>query len=983
MKKLFLSLLVFSSFFAFGQTIHPHYEDGHLYLKIKEDAIDFRGLDGIASAAAFRQMLGEEINLAGVMSFERMFAATKHPGLDNIFRIRIADPAGADAAVRILSGNPNVAYAEKVPLKKFFYVPNDTLYNNSNQWNLFKINAALAWNYVIPSAQSVIAVIDEGIDIFHPDLAANIWQNSFEIPNDGIDNDGNFYIDDLNSWDFGDGDNSVTPLDSTWNHGTHVAGVAAAVSDNTTGIASIGFNCRIMAVKGSSSNVFMSNGYEAIAYAAENGADVINLSWGGPAYSFTEESVINFAVALNVVVVAASGNSGTDQVNYPAGYNRVISVASTGQNDVRAFSSNYGPSIDLCAPGINILSTVTGGGYGLKTGTSMAAPLVAGLAGLMRSYHPEISVQDLENCLKNTADNVDFMNPNFFGLLGAGRINAFNAMSCVAASRFRFDVWVEELSVPDVWSCNPVISPMVKIKNHGTDTLTQFEYHYRFDQGPFISGIWTGSAGYDSVLYLQLPIQSFGSGEHTFTFYTSWPNQQVDWNLYNDTLNTRFSILPAGLNPPFHESFEDTSSTRGLWSFLNPDGSKGWQFDNLSVSGMNRGLAWINLFNYSATGEKDGLLTPPLNLYGLDSAWISFNYASRTNYFNSSIDTLKIFVSQDCGATYLQPIFIIPLDANFSTSNDTSNTFFRANTNDQWCDSLLSTSCFKLDLTPFIGQQNLIVKIEMTNMGGNNFYLDDFQFNGTQVTGSAPQPQISLSQSQACQGEVITMSASSVPPASSWRWVVPGALPDTVFGQIACFQFPATGLYSVELSAFNQAGSGVATLSNSVLVNALPLAEIISDSNIVCLGDSLMLSAPGVGTFTWFSDGILSSDNGSSVFLLGVNPGNYSVSLLAVSPEGCSVNTEQDFIVTSCLGLLDVESQKMWAAYYDQNSKGIHFSRESIEDGVIDLFSISGQKIINVIVPKGSLSTFVNTDTWAPGIYFLRYNSSTLKIAVY
>ena len=983
MKKFLLFILICASSALFGQNAHPHYEDGKLYLKVRESVINFRGFDAAQSASALRNLLDKELNMAGVIRFQRMFPKMRNSGLDNIFRIEISNPARADEAVRILSANANVEYAEKVPLKKYFFVPDDTLYSNTNQWNLFKINAALAWNYVSPGTSATVAVIDEGIDITHPDLQANIWHNNLEIPNNGIDDDGNFFVDDFDSWDFGDDDITVTPLDSTWNHGTHVAGIASAVSNNVTGIASIGYNCKVMAVKGSSSNVVMTNGYEAIAYAAENGADVINLSWGGPASSITEEMVVLFANALNVVLVAASGNSGTDQVNYPAGYHSVISVASTGTNDVRVFSSNYGPTIDLCAPGINILSTITGGGYGLKTGTSMAAPLVAGLACLMRSYHPSVSVADLENCLKSSADNIDFMNPNFTGMLGAGRINAFNAMSCVVSSRFGLDVWVESLQEPAVWVCDPVVMPKIRVRNHGTDTLTGFEYHYRFDQGPLQSASWSGSAVYDSILFISLPTQSLGSGSHSLTFYTSWPNQQVDWNLFNDTLHATFNILPAGINAPFHETFNDTSDTRHLWSIDNPDGGIGWKFRNQLIGSQNSGLAWINLFNYSAIGEKDALLSPPLNLYGLDSAWVSFNYASRVNYRSTGFDTLRVFVSQDCGSSFLPAIAVIPLDSNMATSADTTNTFFKANQNAQWCDSLLSMGCYKIDLGSFIGQQNISIRLEITNQAGNNFFLDDFRFEGIETPGAVPQPQFVLSQTQICQGEVVTMSATSVPPASSWQWVVQGAEPDTVIGQMACFLFPAAGTYAVQLTAGNQSGQATTTQTSAVTVSALPSVQIVSDSNIVCLGDSLLLSVNGSASYTWQSDGTLSSLTGSAVHMLGVSPGNFTVTLNAVNAQGCSASSVTDFVVTSCLGIEESKAALRWNAYYDAYSNGIRLNFENATGGTVELFSLAGQRLIANSAPSGKSQVFIPVAGLSKGVYIIRHAGQSMKLLVF
>jgi hypothetical protein len=613
----------------------------------------------------------------------------------------------------------------------------------------------------------------------------------------------------------------------------------------------------------------------------------------------------------------------------------------------------------------------------------MAAPMVAGLAGLMRSYHPGISARDLENCIKSTADNIDFMNPNLFGRLGAGRINAFNAMSCVVSSRYQYDVWVEGLENPASWTCNPQVNPIIRIRNHGTDTLTEFRYHYRIDQGPYQSALWNGSAVYDSIFMLTLPPQALGSGRHTIDFYVSWPNGVIDWNLFNDTIQASFEVLAAGLNAPFHESFDDTSATRNLWSINNPDQAIGWQIKNQLIGSQNTGLAWINLFNYSSIGEKDAIISPPLNLDGLDSAWVSFNYASRVNWRSNGFDTLRVFLSNDCGQNFFGPVSVLALDSMMATSSDTSNTFFRANTQNDWCDSLLSAGCFNINLSQYTGQQSLSVMIEITNRAGNNFYLDDFRFNGISGSVGIPQPQITLDQNLVCAGGVISMSGTSAPAASSWQWVVQGASPDTVIGQNAIFRFDSPGTYSVQLKASNTSGTGTATLNAAISVSPLPSVQIISDSNIVCLGDSLQLSVNGAAAYTWQSDGQLSGNNGSTVFLLGVSPGEYTVTLNAVTGQGCSAQSSSVYTVTSCLGLEDRFAAAGWRAWYDAGEENIMIEKSSQLSGMFQIYSVSGQKLMHGIAPEYAERVLIPVSQLAKGLYIIRFSDAAYKVMVY
>ncbi|MEM7035838.1 MAG: S8 family serine peptidase, partial [Bacteroidota bacterium] len=274
----------------------------------------------------------------------------------------------------------------------------------------------------------------------HQDLAPSIWINPGETPGNLIDDDGNGYVDDVNGFDVADNDNDPNPplgaaTNSVYTHGTHCAGIAGAATDNSTGIASIGFGVKLIGVKcnfDATPGPTLPAAYDGVTYAIAAQPEIMSLSWGGPAYSATNQILIDLAYANNIVVVAAAGNSNVNTPMYPASYNHVISVAATDASDVKASFSNFGPTIDVSAPGVAILSTLAGSNssYGNLSGTSMACPLVAGLAGLMKSANPNLTVDQVDSCLKATADNIDAQNPGFVGQLGAGRINAFLAVSC-------------------------------------------------------------------------------------------------------------------------------------------------------------------------------------------------------------------------------------------------------------------------------------------------------------------------------------------------------------------------------------------------------------------------------------------------------------------------------------------------------------------------------------------------------------------------
>lgn len=368
---------------------------------------------------------------------------SKHILLSSVYELILEkDENNINLYVKILSQLKELEYVEQVPKYKFFFTPNDPQY--SSQWNLAKIQADLAWNLGQGCTQVKIAVTDDGFLMNHEDLVNQWYVNTGEINGNGIDDDGNGYIDDWRGWDAANNDNdpsATAPTNSYFTHGTHVAGIIAAQTHNSLGIASIGYNCKMIPVKiGHSSNSSLTGALQGLDYAINaSGCDVINMSWGGGGWSATYQTMFDIAKSKGIICVAAAGNSNADvslspigTPMYPAAYNHVISVAASASNDARASFSNYGNTIDVTAPGVNILSCLAGAtnSYGSMSGTSMASPLVAGLCALMKCYNP-MPVDSIESCLKRTCDNINTQNPSYIGKLGAGRINAFQALQCL------------------------------------------------------------------------------------------------------------------------------------------------------------------------------------------------------------------------------------------------------------------------------------------------------------------------------------------------------------------------------------------------------------------------------------------------------------------------------------------------------------------------------------------------------------------------
>ncbi len=364
------------------------------------------------------------------VSSKKAFQSLREQGLDRIYVVDIPDNTRSETLKKIQSLK-GIEYLELVPEYKLFYTPND--YNGTVMWNLNKISATQAWDIEKGGKGIVVALVDDGMDTSHPDLQPALWHNINEIKGNAIDDDGNGFVDDFFGWDVADNDNipHVTPANNL-THGTHCAGTIGARTDNGTGISGIGFNVKIMPVKcGRNGQGTIYNAYSGVEYAIENKARVISMSWGGYGYSRTFQTLFDVAHSNNIVCVAAAANDNTDAKAYPAAYNHVIAVGNTDNNDAKHWSSNYGTWVDVMAPGSNIYSTLPGNTYGYKTGTSMACPLVAGLCALMISKNPYISNDDVESCLKSACDNINNQNTGYISKIGAGRINAYNALKCV------------------------------------------------------------------------------------------------------------------------------------------------------------------------------------------------------------------------------------------------------------------------------------------------------------------------------------------------------------------------------------------------------------------------------------------------------------------------------------------------------------------------------------------------------------------------
>jgi subtilisin family serine protease len=490
-----------------------------------------------------------------------------------------------------LSKSDLVEWAEPHYLYQLAYTPNDP--NHASQYAISKIQSEAAWDINKGDSSIIIAIDDTGVDWDHPDLAANIWVN--DDPVNGIDSDGNGYIDDINGWDFGGltGTPDNDPKEDRPDHGTHVAGISSAVTDNGVGVSSIGFNCTIMPVKTSQDNIrndfgqaLIAYGYEGIVYAADNGAHVINCSWGGFNYSIAAKAAIDYAISQGTLVVGAAGNNGISTVIYPAAYPGVLSVGSTTSSDTRSSFSNYGMFLDVLAPGSSIYNTWQNDTYATLSGTSMASPLAAGLAGLVFSQFPSYTPLQVAEQIRVNADNIDAQNSGFSGLLGSGRINAFKALSNAISKSVRMvnHIFIDEGDGDGIFEPGENVSIEMNFVNYlnATSGLTisieTTNGHVTINNSSFSAGA-----------VAMLDEFNNSSNKFSFTLSPSVPfNTDINFKInYTDGAYEDFQWISIRANPTY-----STQSGNNITLTLTSKGALG--FDDYSSNTRGEGFKFID-----------------------------------------------------------------------------------------------------------------------------------------------------------------------------------------------------------------------------------------------------------------------------------------------------------------------------------------------------------------------------------------------------
>lgn len=1166
-----------------AQNVHYDYQDGLVVFQLKESAKIINTRSNHTRVVDYKNLtLFNTLSNFVIVEVLRLHPDIKDEKLRRTYQIQLQDIYQVDALISQLKKQPEVEYAELKELHRKFLTPNDLGANatntsgtspTTNQWSLHKIMAQQAWDIGTGDANVVVAVTDDAFRMDHVDLV-----NKYVSPYDAVTQ----------------GTNPAPCGSNNGNHGTHVGGTVGAQTNNGIGVASIGFNVSVMPIKIGNCNNQLTHGYEGITYAANNGAHVVNMSWGGGGFSNYGQNVCNFAWNAGTILVAAAGNNNASTVFYPAGYNNVIAVASTTPTDAKSSFSQYGTWINISAPGSNIRSTyaTSSTAYSSISGTSMASPHVAGLLGLMRSVAPNATNSDLISCLYSGADNISAQNPNFNNQLGVGRINAYNSMVCAAQFAAEHDAAITQIVNPgstictgtfspivtlrnfgsqsltscvinynwgganqnfnwtgnlatgntinvtlpqatipngnytftsfttlpngivdqnptndasetailvdnngqlvtlnvitDCWgsetswqvvnddnnqvvatggpyadgqplgsnihsfclptgcytfsifdtygdgmngsqwqtctvngnyfmnyengtqifqmtaananfgssavhpfciipqdifddagitalispsliTCSANVSPVVRLRNFGLNTLTSTTITYSINGGTAQQFIWTGSLPSGQTIDVTLPAISAIDGIANFSASTSLPNGQVDDNPANDNLIASFAVNAAAASLPFEESFETNVLANGIWKIQNPDNDITWA--PATVGGITPGnqAMKMDFFNYAQAGQRDGLISPKIDLNGYVSAEMTFHHAYR-RFNQSATDSLIIYVSTNCGSTWTRVFEIAETgQGTFATQTTNGNPFTPAQAAD-WCFQPISStvsgaSCYEIDLTPFVGQE-IIVMFESFNAGtlGNNLYLDNINIDGVPGQG-LPTANFSANNTSICAGQTIQFNNQSTANVISYSWSFPGGTPNTSTLPSPSITYNNSGTYNAALTVTNSNGNSTSNQNNYIVVNATPSTPtILQNGNVLSV--ALMIGE----TASWYLNGSLI---GSGASITIDTPGNYTVEV--VNQFGCRATSNMFDVLSTPDAILNT------IVIYPNPSDGLFtISLQKVELINLQVLDLQGRLVLeqNNI---NSLEHSLDLSQLSKGSYMLIINNEKMN----
>lgn len=823
-KVLGIIIIILIHYTGYTQTVYEEFTDGKIYVKFSKESlkgISKENPDNISlTKLDMLERFSEKYGITKV--YKPFHQANDDDNLPCILKIEFTQKHLITNFIEDLNTLKGVEYAEKVRLNKTHVVPNDPLFATANgSTHLNQINAQDAWDVFHGSSNITVAIIDNSVMSNHADLVGNTYTNTAEangLP--GVDDDGNGYIDDINGYDVADMDGNTNPTNMGQDHGTHCAGIAGANNNNALGVASIGWNIKIIPVKCSHNNTFstiVDYGYEGIIYAVKAKAKIISCSWGNSGgFSQTEQYVIDYAWNRGCLIFASAGNINSTTPNYPGAYNHVYCVASVESNDVKSTISNYGTWVDISAPGSNILSTTpytSSPNYLSYSGTSMSTPLVSGLAALMLSKSPNMTRSDVLHCISSTAANIYTLagNSAFItgNLLGAGRLDAAAAMSCAAT-------YSALPPVANFYAFLPSTCPNTPVSFTDSSLYQPTSWNWVFQGGTPA----TSTLSNPSVLW-SVP------GTYSVSLTVT--------NLNGTSAKTKLSYITvsAPSSPVFSEGFEGTQFLPAGWQSNNIwNDNLYWQrATGVGGFGNSSACAVFDNYNMNAPGEHDEMRSPKFDFSNVASVRLRFDVA-HARYSAFSVDTLEVKMSTDCGISWTS----IYLKSGSTLATAPDQFFFFTPNSGQWRRDSIDISL------QAAGQGNVMFSFINKGGYGQAIYIDNINL-------AFPTPTLSIANTNSiCENPAYTFSNTSL-AAANYTWTFQGGLPSSSTASNPVVSYTTPGTYTLNLTGIN----GTVTSSVIQTITVLPFPTISSLTGSFCSQTTYTLNGSGASSYTWSS----------------------------------------------------------------------------------------------------------------------------------
>jgi PKD repeat protein len=883
-------------------------------------------------------------------------------------------------------------YNHKVELRAT--VPNDASF--TNQYSLRNtgqnggtagadIDATLAWDITTGGLTTlgdtiVVAVIDGGFQLNHPDLTQNIFRNWGEIAGNNIDDDGNGYVDDINGWDAFGNDGGI----ASDQHGTHVSGIIGARGNNGIGVSGVNWAAKVMTIAGSSGNeatVVSAYGYAAKMRRLYNqtnglkGAYVVStnssfgVDLGDPGDYPIWCAFYDTLGAVGILSAGATANANYNvdtQGDIPTACvsNFLVTVTNTTNTDAKNGSCGYGlTTIDLGSPGTNTYSTVTNSGYQNLTGTSMATPHVAGSIGLMYAAAcPELVAESKVNpgvvatlmkqyLLDGTDPIASMANITVTG----GRLNVYNALLNV-----------------QTYPCNPNSPPtaafaagsasgcaplVVSFNNNSSFNADTYQWY-------FPGGVPSQSTDEDPVV----TYNSLGQYNVKLIAYNSFGSDTIELINYVD-VNTNGTVTV------YTEDFDGASLNAIGWSTVNPDGENTWELATVAGNSPGTQAARVNIFqNQANVGERDGLISPSYDFSNNTDFMLYFEHAHRRRV-TSVRDSMIIYVSTDGGNTFPTRVFARAENGqgSFATAGTLTSNFVPA-TSDDWClTGNVGTACLSVDLSQFDGQPNVKLKFEIYNSGGNNIYLDNIELRATCAAPVALAPVSQFSAATGvCLKDTVQFTDLSLNVPTQWTWIFEGGSPATSTQQNPEVIYNNAGTYDVTLITENSQGDDTLVLANYITVYPLPTAPTITDNA------GTLTSSPAAA-YQWNdANGPINGANQQSY--TPVQGGIYTVTI--TDANGCKA-TSNPFLV----GINEIPGISGMNIYPNPATDNLFIAITTNQKKVlsVDMLNTMGQLVWSHtgIAVNGNTIIEAPLTNLAKGVYFLRINqTANYKVVV-